>query len=237
MEIFEKYVSKFDMTDEMIQLKYKHSLRVATLTKLIAQKLKMDDKNIALAYLCGLYHDIGSFMQIKKYHSLDDVTTVDHGDLGHKIFLNQLALKEDISPREESTIAKVIMYHNKLKVPSKLTDNQKEFLCLTRDADKIDILFQKVTIKGLITLDNTDVSKEVNDQFIKHEPIDYKLVKSETDKNILMLAYIFDLKYKESFKIIKDNKFLEKLQKKLSAKKYEVYFKILNEYIKENEKC
>ena len=66
MEIFQKYISKFDMNDEMILLKYKHSLRVASLAKLIAKNLKMNAKEMDLAYLCGLYHDIGRFMQVKK---------------------------------------------------------------------------------------------------------------------------------------------------------------------------
>ncbi len=237
MEIFQKYVSKFDMNDEMILLKYKHSLRVASLTKLIAKNLKMDDKAIDLAYLCGLYHDIGRFMQVKKYHSFDDLNTIDHGDLGYKIFLNEIAIKKDLSPRDESTIAKAIMYHNKLKVPSKLTDNQKEYVWITRDADKIDILYQMAPINGLMPLDDNEVSKEVHEQFVKYEPIDHRIVQNATDKNLLILAFIFDLKYKESLKIIKDNKFLEKLQKRLSAQKYEVYFKILNDYIKERFKC
>ena len=237
MEIFQKYVSKFDMNDEMVERKYKHTLRVADLTKLIAKNLKLDEKEISIAYLCGLYHDIGRFMQIKKYHSFDDLRTIDHGDLGYKIFLNQIANKEDLSSREESIIAESIMYHNKVKVPSKLTDNQKKFIWITRDADKIDILYQKTSLKNGVSLDDCEVSDKVREQFLNHESVDYKYVQNNTDKNILLLAFIFDLKYDESLKIIKDNKFVEKMREILADAKYDEYFKILDKYIKERFTC
>ena len=236
MEVFEKYVQKFSLSDEMIKRKYQHSIRVSGLARLLASKLKMTEREIEIASLCGLYHDIGRFLQAKKYHSFLDNKTLDHGDLGHKVFLDNIASKEELTAREESIIAKAIMYHNKLKVPSSLTDNQKIYLYLTRDADKIDIFFQLAHSKKLEE-DDEEVSIEVLKLFQEEKSIPHDLVQNKTDKIVLMLAFIFDINYNETLKIIKDHHYLENIQDKLDKEKYAKYFQIINKYIKERLKC
>ena len=128
------------------------------------------------------------------------------------------------------------MYHNKLKVPSSLTDNQKIYLYLTRDADKIDIFFQLAHSKKLEE-DDEEVSIEVLKLFQEEKSIPHDLVQNKTDKIVLMLAFIFDINYNETLKIIKDHHYLENIQDKLDKEKYAKYFQIINKYIKERLKC
>lgn len=233
MEVFKKYIAKFDMSDDMIKRKYHHSLRVAGLCKIIASDLDYSNKDIEVAYECGLYHDIGRFSQAKMYHSFDDLKTVDHGNLGYKIFMDKIAPKIEYALKDESMMAKCVMYHNKYNVPGRLTERNKSFINIVRDADKLDILYQAANVKGTLADDENEISEEVKEAFLKRETISKKIVKNDSEHNVLLLALVFGFVYKESIKILKDNKYLDKAKKMLNDKKYDFYFKKLDEYLKE----
>lgn len=233
MDAFAKYVSKFDMNDEMIKRKYHHSLRVAGLCKLIASDLDYSDKDIEVAYMCGLYHDIGRFSQAKVYHSFDDLKTVDHGNLGAKIFRDSIAPKIEYLLKDESMMAKCVMYHNKYEVPKNLSDRNKSFINIVRDADKIDILYQAANVKNTFKLDDEEISEEVKKAFFERKTIDKRLLKNDSDHNICLLALVFELNYKPSIKVLKDNDYFNKIKKILVDDKYKIYLDEIDKYIKE----
>ena len=79
---FFKYVEQFDLTDERIQRKKFHSIRVQKISEKIAEDLKLNEEYIDIASLIGLLHDIGRFEQEKQYHTFDDNKSFDHGDYG-----------------------------------------------------------------------------------------------------------------------------------------------------------
>ena len=81
---FDKYVSNYDMTDPDINYKYYHSYRVMDAAKLIATKLNLSERDIHLATLIGLLHDIGRFEQDKLYNSFKDIK-MDHGNYGVEV--------------------------------------------------------------------------------------------------------------------------------------------------------
>ena len=84
IKIFEQYISKFDLNNEKVRWKYLHSYRVAFLMEELARKLKLSKNEIIVAYILGLFHDIGRFPQLDKFDSYNDLN-IDHGDLGYKI--------------------------------------------------------------------------------------------------------------------------------------------------------
>ena len=55
---FYKYYCKFDIKNSAIERKYKHSLRVMNLSRELAIYNKLSDKDIEIATLIGLLHDI-----------------------------------------------------------------------------------------------------------------------------------------------------------------------------------
>lgn len=235
MKVFNDYIKKFDMSDEMIKRKYHHSLRVAGLCRILASEQDYSDKDIEVAYECGLYHDIGRFTQVKIYHSFDDLKTEDHGDLGYKIFMNKITPKIEYSAKDENMMAKCVMYHNKYLVPNRLSERNKSFINMVRDADKLDILYQAANDKNFLVKNEKEISDEVKEAFKKHETISQKIIKNESEQNVLFLALVFGLVYKESLKILKDNKYLERVKKVLNDKKYDFYFKEIDKYLKEME--
>ena len=65
--IFTNFVKEnYDLEDELIELKYNHTKRVANLMILIASKMNLSTREIILAYLIGLFHDLGRFEQVNR---------------------------------------------------------------------------------------------------------------------------------------------------------------------------
>ena len=86
-DLFKNYVKNYYQYGEAIKRKEEHSFRVQELSKVIATSLNLNKKDIEVASLCGLLHDIGRFEQWKKYKTYKDLDTIDHGDLGYNILL------------------------------------------------------------------------------------------------------------------------------------------------------
>ena len=79
-EEFIKYTENYDLTDENLDGKQKHSLRVMQISEEIARDLKLNQEEIKLAALIGLLHDIARFEQYTKYKTFRDLDSIDHGD-------------------------------------------------------------------------------------------------------------------------------------------------------------
>lgn len=119
------------------------------------------------------------------------------------------------------------------------------FAKIIRDADKIDIMYEATEIfwKGKEKeVENTDVSDYVFD-FVKNNEtvINSNQTKANSlDKVVATLALVFDLNFDISFKIIKNqdyiNKILDRFDIKSSRSKarMEEILKIINDYIDAN---
>ena len=56
---FDDFVSKYDISDERIKLKYDHTYRVCEQSLKISESIGLDDENTNLSFLIALLHDIG----------------------------------------------------------------------------------------------------------------------------------------------------------------------------------
>lgn len=88
--IFSSYVNQFDLTDERIKLKVLHSYKVSTIAKEIALDIGLSEKDVCLAEIIGLFHDIGRFEQVKRYQTFLDSKSVDHAELGVSILQEEI---------------------------------------------------------------------------------------------------------------------------------------------------
>lgn len=103
-------------------------------------KYKFNSDGIYLAYLCGLYHDIGRFYQIVKYRTKDDnKSPVDHGFLGHGMLnKNKEFDNTDLTEQDKNIIKEVIQQHNKNELYEKNPNDINYFINLVIDANKIE---------------------------------------------------------------------------------------------------
>ena len=233
---FMNYVKSYDISDYDISYKYFHSFRVRAISHAISKKLNWNTHDIYLATVIGLIHDIGRFEQLKNYHTYQDGKSIDHGDYGIKVLLDdQMIKKFDIAKEDEDTVLFCVKNHNKIQIEStNVTDCIKQAK-LIRDADKIDILNAYTDLNAYqITNKLNEISETVEKQFFLKKTIHTQDIETTADELIFTLSYIFDLNYKESIKWILKRKYIEKLYNKIDNKeKYKKYFDFIFKYLKE----
>ena len=143
-------------------------------------------------------------------------------------------------------ILKSVKYHNKYKVPNNLSDRNKLFINITRDADKIDILNIFASKILEINYDNNiEINKKVYNLLLNKKQIDRHYIKSNTDNIGVIIGMIFDLNYKKSYQIIKDNDYIniiiDNLLKEITNSKLINQLKeikvLVNDYIEEMIAC
>lgn len=207
---FKNYTDSYKPYGEKIILKINHTFRVMNICKEIAKSLNISEEDINVATICGLLHDIGRFEQWKKYQTYRDSKSLDHGNLGYKILKeNNYIRKFLINSEYDSSVLKSVKYHNKFKVPKNMTKKEKMFSDITRDADKIDILYLYQI--GIFSVDdeNSKISNDVYQSLINKQLVNKKDIKTKADRTVIRLGFIFDINMKYSFKYIKDNHLLE----------------------------
>ena len=226
LNLFNSYYDKFDKTLDGVYRKYDHTMRVVIYAKKIAKGLGLNDDDYELASLCALYHDIARFKQWSEYKTFEDALSFDHGDCGEHI-LKELGINDDI-------ILKSTRVHNKISVPEEFDDRTKLFCDITRDADKLDNLcvkFPELDKNSEIPIDA--IKSILNKEMVKND----KNFKGNRLYHLLReIAFIFDLNFKESFKIIKEDGCIQRrldLMKDLKINDYEKIVKTVNEYIEE----
>lgn len=237
---FLKYTNEYLKLSNMCTLKVNHTLRVVDLCERIARGLKLGTEDIELAKLCGLLHDIGRFEQWKRYETFVDSKSIDHGDLGVEILKeNNLIRKFNNDASLDNLILKTVKNHNKYKTEESLTEREKLFCNIIRDADKIDIIYLYVIEETILDVGDDCISEKIYNQIKNNNMIVLNDRKTKADKLATSLGFVFDINYTESFKILKETNYLNKeidiYQNKQINKNLKVQLedirKMINDYI------
>ena len=136
LEIFKNFINNYDLDIEQLKEKVFHTYRVVNYAQEIAKSLSLNEEDINKAGICGLFHDLGRFPQYTEYQTFHDNKSFDHGDKSYDI-LKDMGYNDEI-------VLNAVKYHNKYSVPNELSDREKLFANITRDADKIDILLEQL---------------------------------------------------------------------------------------------
>lgn len=242
---FEKYVQAYDLSEDNIKRKYHHSYRVMKLSKEIAQSMNLNKEQTELAELIGLLHDIARFKQWTTFKTYSDLNSFDHGDYAVKILEEQNFIREFIEEEKFDNIIKVaIKNHNKLNIEEGLNETELLFSKIIRDADKLDIMYGGVYIfnkKGneMIEIENGLIKESIIGSIKNKTPIKREKDTSRIENMIILLATVFDLNFKYSFKYLEEKDYINKIIDRYSYKKeqtkeqMEIIRKYINTYIKE----
>ena len=212
---FINYTENYDLSNCHIKRKQGHSIRVMEISKNIAEKLKLNKEQIELATLIGLLHDIARFEQYTIYKTFHDLDSIDHGDYAVKILDKDLRKYIETDQYDE-IIKKAIKNHNKFKIEDGLTEEEMLYAKLIRDADKIDILYESVEIfwKGR----ENEVEESVLSEKILEQIKSNSQVKREKgrhlkgiDEIMSVISLIYDINFKQSLEIIKENDYINKI--------------------------
>ena len=237
MKCFDEYVSNYDMFDPDINYKYYHSYRVMEVMELLAKKLNMNEKDIHLAKVIGLLHDIGRFEQAKRYDSFVDLETIDHADLGCEIlFEENIIEKFNIDEKYYEIIKKAIRNHNKHEIESGLNEKELLHAKLIRDTDKLDILYNMAYLKQIKVIStDEEISPLVLEDVKNKRSVNNKHIKNENDKIVRTFTFAFNIYNDICLKEIK--KYFEVIYENLEHKEKikEVYDMVIS-YIEERIK-
>lgn len=215
-KVFDEYISKYDLNNNKIIRKVKHTYRVTDISNLIAEGIGLDEEDIKLATLIGLLHDIGRFEQIKRYNTFADKDSIDHGELGIKILFEENLIREVVEETKYDNIIKVAVFnHNKFKIQNGLEGKELLHSKIVRDADKLDDLYLGTGKNNTFNSDEKITDKVFHD-FINNECIFNDDRVTEVDKEISYLAWIYDINFDYSLKYIKDKDYINQIINNIS---------------------
>ena len=235
---FDNYVKKFDLNNEKISDKYKHSYRVYEYAKDIANSLKLDKNDITLAMICSLLHDIGRFSQVKEFDTFIDSKSIDHGDRGYEVLIENNLINKFVSNEEERDIVLFsVKNHNKFAIEETNDERKIMFANIVRDADKIDIMIEQM--KEIE--DDKKINKKCIDDIMNRKLCNNNSVVSDLDKVIRLLSFVFDINYSRSLEIINEKGVIKEkinlLRENSKLKDIDDIEKQINNYIKERLEC
>lgn len=241
---FAEYVRNYDPSDEKIKLKINHTYRVAGLCQRIAESLGLSEPDVDIAWLLGMLHDIGRFEQIRRFGTFNDVQSVDHAEFGADLLFKeglirkfaegyyeecelarsgneeaeQIIKNNEHHNKDTGLIEMAIRQHNKYRVKEDLTERQRMFCDILRDADKVDIFKVNADIPMEIIYDVTTeelkngvITKEVLESFYKKETVLKSVRRSAVDHIVGHISLLFELVYKESYRQAREQGYVYKL--------------------------
>ncbi len=219
-ETFDTYTSNYNLEDSKIRLKYDHTYRVADFCEQIARVQGLCEADIDLAWVLGMFHDIGRFEQVRRYGTFQDKDSVNHAALSADLLFCDGYAKLFLNAGEEEMklMDTAVRFHNIYILPEKLTERELLFCNILRDADKIDILrvnceTPREEIYNLSTevFENSDMTDEVYEGLMNLQPVNRKYSRPGIDYIMGHIGFVFDLAFDESKSIIKKQGYLDEL--------------------------
>ena len=219
---FKDYISSYDnQNDPGFNLTVVHIYHVIDNAIMISKKFGLSEEGINLAALIGLLHDIGRFDELKKLKKFDSVGN-DHAMFASKLLFEKGFISRFIdTDKYNNIIKKAIENHNKKQIEDGLSDKELLYVKIIRDADKLDNfrIMQKEEIEnifpGLVSrkeeLKNSLISDSVYNSVMRKECVDIKDRKYPLDYLIFVLAFVFDIYFKETLLIVKENSYVDVL--------------------------
>lgn len=245
---FNDFLDKYDIkSDASFKLKITHTYNVVANAEVIAKSLELSAEDINLAKLIAYLHDIGRFEELKEFKCFTSVKN-DHALFGSKLLFEEGLIREFIEDDAyDQIIKKAIENHSKLKIEDGLNERELLHCKIIRDADKLDNFRVNVEetiesrfpnmVDNIEYFNNSLISDKVYSDILNHKCVDIRDRVYPLDYWLCVLAFVFDLNFKETFKIVKKNDYINVLINRFNYKnkdiknKMEEIRKILNDYI------
>lgn len=221
---FEKYLDEYDRTDDKIHLKIVHTYCVVECAEEVATRMHLGQEDIQLAKIIGLLHDIGRFEQIRRFHSFEP-GTMDHAVYGAELLFGKEQMirrfvKEDSFDRLiETAIAK----HSDFRLEGITDERTLLHARLIRDADKLDNCRVKLeeSMETLLDMDEetvgaSEISPNVWASCLTEESVLSADRVTGMDYWMSYLALYFDINFPETYQIIRENNYIDRIAARVS---------------------
>lgn len=235
---FNNYFKNFEIKNKNILRKFHHTYRVMEYSKDIGKSINLNEHDLWLCEIIGIFHDLGRFKQWTEYHTYNDIESIDHAALAVDILKEENVL-DSIDEKDKNIIYNAINYHNKYIITNDLDDETIKFCKIIRDADKLDIMLEQLIVIEEV---EDNLSPELLDSLYQKKSCDNKDVKTNIDIILRLIGFIFDLNFKYSYNFIVDKKIIDNKFNLLknyvnNIEEVEKLEKFINLYIEEMTKC
>lgn len=219
---FEEYLSDYDRENDKVRLKIVHTYGVTEYSRQIAGRLGLSREDQELAQMIGLLHDIGRFEQLKRFDSFEP-DTMDHASFGVRILFEEGLIRNFVKEDTfDEVIRTAIAKHSDFRLQGITDDRTLRHARIIRDADKLDNCRVKLedtieTILGVTAREvgETAISGEILEQFKRKESILSSARRTKMDYWLSYLAYFFDINYKVSMDMIRENDYIKRLIRRI----------------------
>lgn len=197
-----------------IDLKEKHTFRVCAASDRICDGLGLAANSRRLAATIALFHDLGRFLQYRRYRTFRDPDSENHAKLSIRQ-LNQYQVLHSLEPAEQLLIKRAIIFHNRAFLPDHLDPVTLLHSRLIRDADKVDILrvmgeefsLPKALRNPAVALGlgpEEGVRDEVYQHLFAGKLMNYHELRTANEFKVLQLSWAFDINFRPTFEILRE---------------------------------
>jgi len=209
-----------DYVNANLELKKVHTVYVVDEARHIAEGLGLDENDTLIAEVAALMHDVGRFEQFAKYNTYSDRKSVNHCELAVDI-IRAGGVLDGLDGVEREIILEAVEYHGIKELPDGLDERTLLHCRLVRDADKLDIyrVLQEKYAEYIRDPEDFDLelehpdepwySESVVESILKGEQVHYSEIKTLNDMKLLILAMVFDVNFKPTFKKIKEKEYIQ----------------------------
>ncbi len=253
-QVFKVFLDGYKTEEDVLgfELKVVHTYHVVDNARLIAEKLQLSEEDMKLAELIALLHDVGRFEEITYLKQFDNAT-FNHAEHGVKMLFEDGLIRKIIEDDSYDEIIKVaIANHNRLRVEEGLDERALLHSKIIRDADKLDNFRVKKEekieaifpgrVKDKEHIEGSTVSDKVYETVLNKECVNIYDRQTALDCWVCVLAFVYDLNFKETFEIIKEKNYVDVLidrftyVKEETKEKMENIRNVIKEYIEERLK-
>ncbi|MDR1732018.1 MAG: HD domain-containing protein [Synergistaceae bacterium] len=207
-EWFREYTHTFNISDSMIQMKYRHSFEVMNIGRRLTEALNWTEPDAAAGVSACLLHDTGRFSQYAEFGTYYDGVSIDHGERGYEV-LKEALPSDAVDDGAREAILAAVRLHNKKELPD-LPPNLQPFCQLARDSDKLDVFalvdrrIREGTISTLLPRHKIDapLSEALIDEVEHNWKGSYKNAKSLQDFLLIQLTWVLDINFAPSLRIL-----------------------------------
>ena len=252
-EAFNKFLERYKADEDVLgfELKIVHTYHVVENARLLAEKLNLNEQDAKLAELIALLHDVGRFEEITYLKQFDSIS-FNHAKHGVKMLFEQGLIREFIEEDTYDEIIKIaISNHNRLAIEEGLGERELLHAKIIRDADKLDNFRVKKEEKieaifpGMVKdkehIESSLVSDKVYETVLNKECVNIHDRQTALDCWVCILAFVYDLNFKETFEIINELNYVDVLidrftYTKETKERMEKIRKVIKEFIEERLK-
>ena len=206
-DFFSLYDVTRERTRDMCHAKRVHTHAVAENCIYIARDRGLSDYDCDLAWLIGELHDFARFGQAVVTHTFKDSDRYNHAHFGarllfkHGMIYDIMTNFDAVPDADKIVLEKAVHHHSDFHLPTDLTDRQRIFCDIIREADCIDI-FRSIVTSGWKTIYNctaedvlsTDISPAVEEAFQRCETVKNSNCVTLADCRMAHIALCFVLK-------------------------------------------